>query len=357
MEDYKLNRKFQFLFPFLFIVGVFLLIFGFNDEETVFLNYSSNNSINYNVYLKDNAFFDEKFLPEGRTYIASLIDYIDVFFHYDVSYDRKLTGEYKYKCVALIRANKKDGDGYYWEKEYDLTKEKNIKIKDNENVSIDDNIKVDYGKYNEVINKFKKTYAVDTNAELKIIMKISNYSQVENFDTPVEYDSEMNLAIPLLEQSLEVSINKDVSNGNNAITLKEKSKKPAFLLFKVAGVALLIVSIIGFVHATKVNMEFKKLNLYELKLAGILDNYDSIIANVENMPDIKDFNRIDVSSFEELIDVYNEVRMPINYYQKKNESVFVIINDSIVWIYTLKKSNSTKRVDNNEKKKDNGKNK
>ena len=51
-----------------------------------------------------------------------------------------------------------------------------------------------------------------------------------------------------------------------------------------------------------------------------------------------------------MIDVYNEVRMPINYYQEDGNSIFIIINDSIIWIYTLKKDNSTKWVDDNEKK-------
>ena len=355
MKNYKLNKKLQFLFPFLFIAGIVLLIKGFNDNEIVSLNYKEDNYITYKVFLKENNFFDSRYLPEGRTYIASLIDYIDINFHYDVSYDRKLTGECKYKYVALVRANKKNGGGYYWEKEYDLTKEQTVDIKNNVNVSIDDNVKVDYSTYNKILSQFKKEYSVDTDAELKVIMRITNNSKLEKISTPVEINSEMNLTIPLLEQSLEVSINKDVSNANSAITLKEKSNRPAYTIFKITGFILLIIPILGFINVTKINRKFKKKNLYELKLDNILNNYDSIIANTKNMPDIKGFNRIDISTFEELIDVYNEVRMPINYYQKENESIFIIINDSIVWIYTLKKNNSTKWVDNNEKKENNRK--
>ncbi len=357
MKSYKLNKIFQFLFPFLFVFGIVLLYFGLNNKETIYLNYSENNSINYNVFLKENAFFEEPFLPEGRTYIASLIDYIDIFFHYNVSYDYNLSGKYKYKYVALLRANKKDGGGYYWERDYDLTDEKVLNLNNSSVLSINDNVKVEYSKYNEILSKFRKEYAVDTNAELKVIMKITGYSTVENIGKPVELSSEMNLTIPLLEQSLEVGINKDVSNAHNAIALEEVSNSPIYLLFKVLGITLLVFSTLGFIYVTILNIRYKKANIYELKLESILNNYDSIIANVENMPETTGFNRIDVSTFEELIDVYNEVRMPINYYQKKNESVFIIINDSIVWIYTLKKSDSKKRVDNNEKKKDARKNK
>ena len=177
MKNYKLNKKFQFLFPFLFIIGIILIIFGFNDKKVVDLNYTENNSIKYNVYLKENKFFDTPYLPEGRTYIASLIDYIDIFYHYDVLYNRKLTGVFKYKFVAQVRANKKEGSGYYWEKEYDLTKEKTIDIQNNVNVSIDDNVQVKYSTYNEILNNFKKEYGVNTDGELKVIKKISNNSK------------------------------------------------------------------------------------------------------------------------------------------------------------------------------------
>ena len=82
MKKYKLNKKLQFLFPFLFLIGIFITIVGFNDKKVINLTYTQDNSIHYNVYLKENNFFENKYLTEGRTYISSLIDYIDVSFHY-----------------------------------------------------------------------------------------------------------------------------------------------------------------------------------------------------------------------------------------------------------------------------------
>lgn len=350
MKNYKINKKFQFLFPFLFIIGIILIIMGFNDKKIIDLKYKENNDIKYNVYLKDNQFFDTPYLPEGRTYIASLIDYIDVSFHYGIEYSRKLTGNYKYKIVALVRANKKEGSGYYWEKEYDLTEEKTIDIKNNVNVNIDNNIKVQYSKYNEILNEFKKEYGVNTDGELKIIMKINNNAKFEKVKEPVKINSEINLTIPLLEQALEVAINKDTSNISNNLSIKEKSNRPTYLIFKITGPILIIVSILGFIDVTKTNIIFKRKNLYDIKLDSILTSYDSVIANIKNMPDLNEFKKIETNTFEELLDVYNEVRMPINYYKEENKSTFIIINDSIVWIYILKKD-TMKWVDSNEKEK------
>ena len=71
-----------------------------------------------------------------------------------------------------------------------------------------------------------------------------------------------------------------------------------------------------------------------LELDKILKNYDSIIANIKNLPDISSYKTIEVDKFEELLDVYNEVRMPINYYQEKTgkESIFIIIIYSCIHV-------------------------
>ena len=182
-------------------------------------------------------------------------------------------------------------------------------------------------------------------------MKIENNSKFDKIDEPILVNSEMNLTIPLLEQALEVGINKDTSSNNNVLTIKEKSDRPAYLIFKITGIILTITSILGFIDVTKTNIVFKKKNLYELKLDNILTSYDSIIANIKTLPNMEGFKIIEVSSFEELLDVYNEVRMPINYYQGDTESIFIIINDSMVWKYILKKD-TMKWVDSNEKKND-----
>ena len=352
MKNYQLNKKLQFLFPFLLIIGIILIIMGLNDKKMVNLSYEESNKINYNVYLKDNPFFNTPYLGEGRTYIASLIDYLDIFYHYDISYNRKLTGTYKYKYVAIVRANKKDTAGYYWEKEYDLTEEKTANIKNNINVSIDDNVKVKYSTYNEILNEFKKTYGISTDGELRVVMKISYNAKFKEVNRPVNITSEIGLSIPLLEQALDVSIVKDAAHDNNILSFEEKSDRPAFTIFKVTGVILIIVSILGFIDVTKTNLIFKKYNLYEIELDNILKKYDSIIANVKEKTNINDFKKIEVNTFDELLDVYNEVRMPINFFKDKsnNESLFIIINDNIAWLYILKKNNTVKWDDNHEKK-------
>ena len=338
MKKYKASKLFQFLFPFFFIIGIVIVYFGFNDRKIVNLGYKEDNSVKYNVYLKKNDFFEEPYLGEGKTYIASLIDYIDVSFHHDITYDKNFNGDSTYKLVAVVSANKPDANGYYWQREYNLSEEKEVKIHDKNRIVIDDNVKVNYSLYNDILAKFKKEYSLTTDGELKIVMRINSKAKFYEIKEPVDSKSEINISIPLLEQALDVSINKDVSNDRATISFVEANNSPIYLIMKIIGTIFIIFSIAGFVVVTKAAKDFKMNNLYLLKLNKILKNYDGIIANAKSLPDIKGFKVVEISTFEELLDVYNEVRMPINCYQERNRTTFIIINDTTAWIYILRKS-------------------
>lgn len=340
MKRKKMNKVFQFLFPFFFAIGIILIVLGINDYKIVNLKYQEDNNIKYKVFLKENNFFDTPYLEENRTYIASLIDYIDIDFHYNLKFNMPINGDYKYKYVATVMANKNDSEEYYWKKEYDLSEERTGSIENNSILTLDDNIKVDYSKYNQILNDFKQQYPVASNGSLKISMVVNSSSKIDLMEEPVVVSSEINLLVPLLEQTIEASINKDAQNISDVVAIKEKSKDFKYVIYKILGFLLAFISVFHIVLAYIYNLSDKKESAYDIKLKKILKNYDSIIANVNNKPVVTGLKKIEVSDFDELLDVYNEVRMPINYYQdeKKEISMFLILNDTIVWYFELKKS-------------------
>lgn len=349
MKKYKINKMLQIFFPFLLIAGIFLIYLGFQNKKNVLINYDENSNITYNVYLKNNNFFDTPYLTEGRTYIASLIDYIDIHYHYDIKYDMNFSGKTTYKLVAVVSANKQDGEGYYWQKEYDLSEEKEAVTSNNSRLVIDDTVKVNYSKYNDILDKFKREYNISTSGELKVYMKINGAYKFSNVSKLVNNDSELNISIPLLEQSLEVSINKDTENSKDAVSFTEVDTSLKYLMLKLVGILIIMYSVLGFIKATRIVRKIKDHNGYALELENILTKYDAIIANVKKLPSLASFKVIEVSTFDELLDVYNEVRMPINCYRTKTESRFVIINDDTAWIYKLRNLSLSEREKSYEK--------
>ena len=336
MKKYKINKMLLIFFPFLFIVGLLLIYLGFQNKKTVQVNYVENNNITYNVYLKENTFFDTPYLTEGKTYIASLIDYIDIHYHYDIKYDMIFSGKTTYKLVAVVSANKVDSEGYYWQKEYDLSDEEEVKTTNNDRLIIDDTVKVKYSTYNDILDKFKREYNINTSGEIKVYMRINGSYKFSNLNKTVNNNSELNISVPLLQQALDVSINKDVKNDRDTVSFVETFKNPKYFILKILGLLIALYSVLGFLKATRIVRKIKDHNQYALELENILSKYDSIIANVKKLPSLTGFKIIEISTFEELLDVYNEVRMPINCYRTKSESKFVIINDETAWIFKLK---------------------
>ena len=303
------------LISLVFLVGLVLLLYGLLSKDYIDIRYVENNKVNYKVYLKDNNYFETDYLGENRTYIASLIDYIDIDYNYVITYDKLVSGNYRYYIKATILANKPEGEGYYWRKDFQLTEPKKVNIKDLQSYAVVENIKVDYDKYNQILNSFKKEYSMQTDGELIISLVVESTTTGKEYTDEIKVDSDLSLSIPLLEQTVDASIQKDAISKDKTLSMLDNSRKIFYIIMK------------------------SKKNLYRTKLNKILHNHDSIIANVNTLPDLDELNVIDVQTFEELIDVYNEVRMPINYYQDNRRyiSTFMIINDGIAWVYKFNK--------------------
>ena len=100
---------------FFFVVGIFITIKGFNDFEIKKLSYTQNCDLDYKVYLKPNAYFDTNVLGKDKTYITTLIDNIEAFYNYRVTFSETLSGEYSYYVTATMKAEKEMKT--YWTKE------------------------------------------------------------------------------------------------------------------------------------------------------------------------------------------------------------------------------------------------
>ncbi len=320
-------------------LGSFCIVRSVNNKKIITLNYQENNNIDYKVYLKENNFFDEKYMEKGKTYITSLIDYIKIDYSYNIKFDQEVNADYTYQIKAKIEANKTDNEAEnYWEKEYVITEENKGSIKNKTNLSINQSVNVDYNKYNNILKDFKNSLGL-TNSDgiLKVYLEVKEKINGEEIETPI--NSKMILRLPLSQLAIEATIESDVNNRTNEIRKVVEEKNPAIILIGVIGVILLLMSI-TFIWILIRNKKIYSINnRYELELKKILTTYDSIIVNVEEKPSLEDYNVIQVESFEELIDAHSEIRMPINYYKGVNYSSFILLNDKSAWEYDLVKNN------------------
>ena len=332
----------------IFIIIAFVSLFlslalfklGTSDFKNSDIKFNESSTADYKVYLKENNFFEEPYLGKDQIYISSLIDYIDIAFNYNIDFEKKLSGEYKYYIKGIISATQLNNkNNSYWEKEYILSEEKEVIYKDLDKIHLDTNIKVDYQKYNDLLLDFKKAYNLSVDGRLKIVLEVENELQDETKDESFEKKSNVMVSIPLTKAAIEVPIEITSSSGvGDLVSKKANNNNIVYTACKALALSLFILSAIIFVKViVEMIKEKEKDGKYKNELRKILKNYDSIIVNTKNVLNISELNIIDVDSFNELIDAHNEVRQPINFTEDNFGATFILINDKTVWRYVLRK--------------------
>lgn len=324
------------------ILSFFVLKKGFNDKQVVNINLNEQSNVDYKVYLKENKYFEGKFLTKDNAnnnmyFITSLIDYVDLDFSYNLKFDKKVSGVASYYVKAVVEANKlNDASGKYWSKEYNLTDIKTVTTNDNA-IDIKENVAVDYDKYNNLLTGFKQQYGLSVDGLLKIILVVDNKLLNEDLTNDINRKQEVTFSIPLSQLAVQATVNSSNDITNDTISEINRVTSIKYVFFKVFGLLFVAVDVLFMMGLSNSIQKYKLHNLYNITLKKILSSYDSIVVDVKNKLDTSNYDVAYVKSFEELLDAHNEVRMPINFYESETKSSceFYLINDKFAWVYRL----------------------
>ena len=225
------------------ILEILFSFFTFREGKTIRYAYKENNEVNYKVFLKENKYFDSPYLEKGKTYITSLIDYINAEFTYNVDFTSKVTGDLNYQLVAEINADKEKSEvGTYWTKQYELTESKSSSITNEKSHSIKVSEKIDYNKYNDLMTEFIEDFKVQTESTLKISLLVKGNVKVDGSKENMEVDSEISLTVPLSKLAIEGKIDVLNNNAEKEIVKKVTHSEQAKKVFKtLLGVNTLIL--------------------------------------------------------------------------------------------------------------------
>lgn len=301
-----------------------------------YINYQEKNSVDYKVYLKENDFFEEPYLEEGKAYITTLIDYLDITFNNKVSFADKTSGSYTYYVKGTILATKpEESNVKYWEKEYILSDVKTVNYLDETNITNSNSVNIDYQKYNDLLLEFRQNYKIAFDGSLLIELVFEN-NIVKEGQTFSE-KSISSLSIPLTQATIEVPVLLDETERTKTLELKNDNEE-TLVRYKTAVTIYIGVLAFEVFMLSFRTRKIKDKNSYEEKLKRIMKEYDYIMVNLNTPINLRDMNVIEVSEFSELIDAHSEVRQPINCKQYKSKTEFVLINDKVAWRYVLEEN-------------------
>lgn len=302
-----------------------------------YLSYSENTNVDYKVNLKKNNYYQVDKLPSGMTYIANLIDNIEVNFNYLFESTKPVDYDSTYYVEAITRVyGDKTKSTILFEKSEVLLD--NVKVNKSaiRKQEIDEKIKVDYAHFNQFVLDFKTDYALSSESEVIIVLHVKSDASNSNYGS-VNQDSKASLRIPLTLQTIGIKIDKDNINNNKVLFEKFNINNDnmlyviGFFVCSILDIILMLCLIFKFIKSSK------RVSFYVKEKNRILKEYDLIIANVTSEIDTSNYQLINVESFSELVDIHDNIGVPILYYEEKKDNLcyFSIIKDNVLYRYKL----------------------
>lgn len=327
----------------LFIVISIFSIHGALENENVLL-YDIKGNIDYKVYLKENNFYKDPYLGKNMTYITSLIDYIDMTFNYNFDINEKSNIDYIYTISANLVITPEDNSKVLFNEKYILLTDKvskqNVGL---EGQSIKETIKLDFNYYNDLANKFKSTYGVNCNCKLVLDLTVDLNGEDLNYGAQFNSSNNMQIAYTLAKKQV------DITSDSASIDISEKIDTQSEGIIKnkvlfIIGILFIVASIVVTIILIKIINKFKyRKDSYTRYVEKILSNYDRAIVETQYLPNLENYEVIQINKFNELLDVRDTLRLPIIYSPIEDKSsCFYIKHEDVIYMHYVESKSLAK---------------
>ena len=336
-----------FIIVFCFITAFFLLHlyvdYNKNKNDKLVYSYNINQDVEYSVNLYDNSFIDDDTVGSNELYISELIKDININYNFDYSATKSADIKFKYKILGTIngtyQGTNNSEHGSVWSKEYILSDEVE-KHYDSKNFFINHNVVLDFPIYKKEVEAFRKKFGMSLTTKMNIdfIVEISGHVDEKEFESK----KIINLSFPLGVQAFSITEDYEKSISENVLT---KTDRKLFIFANIPVIiSLFTISVALFIIFFKKIFNYVEKNEYTRKLEKILKTYDDFIIEIASPINIDDYEIIEVKGIDEMIDLEEELRIPINFYEHipNYYGEFTLIHNNIVYRYIIEQKKEDK---------------
>jgi hypothetical protein len=341
---YRKNRE-KWIFTQAVIVVVLTLavlisaIVSIQLESKYYIGYTEGGSIDYNVFLKENEFYEEEHLGKNQSYVASLIDRIIADFSYEIDMDTEgVNYRYSYTIKSKLEIVDKTSDVAIFNPEKVLVSEQNKSQSSSSRLKINEIVVINYDEYNDVANSFLETYDL-TNTESNIIvtLEVDVLSDCSAFAGSAVDTYKSELRIPLTTKTVNIKMTSAVPDAEAKMIActrgagSEVFKTTAIVLGVVD--ALMVLLLVAFIYLTRTPDV-----TYTARVKKILSQYKSYIQKIRNLFEMQSYQVIVVDTFDEMLEIRDTIQAPILMYENEDKTCtkFIIPTDSkLLYIYQI----------------------
>ena len=327
------------LMVFTLILSLGMIYYALNNTNKESISYTQNGNVDYKVCLKENNFYSQNCLDKKMSYVSSLIKNVGLTFNYDLNTSEQLNVKTEYEVTAKLVISNAENTSKYFEQKYilqDKTSEGISQI--NNEYKISKNIDIDYDYYNTIASAFKSQYGVETNSYIEVSFQVFHTNK-ENEDIRVPSPSPVILNIPLSQKSININMTASGVNKQETQNIESSIFTLNNIICLFIGIIALIICLISSLKIAKMLTLIKeKKNNYDKFIEKILREYDRLIVETSTLPKFNKYFLTKVNSFGELIDVRDNLRLPIMYYEvaKHQKCHLYIIDNKNLYLLTVK---------------------
>ena len=349
------------------ILSISFLYIYVSKSRNYSVSYDETSNVDYKVYLKANDFFDEKYLGLESKYIASLINYIDANFKYQISMKEKnVNYKYSYRIEAKVEVSEPKSTKPLYSKTTELLKVDDKSASSKENVTINENLNINYNNYNDLIKQFVSIYKLDDiSSTLTVSMFIDVVGSCEDFASDSNNESVVSLVIPLTTKTVGIDIkNNLIEASDNVIVCNDSS--PLTVIYAIVSVLILVVDGYFIYKMVKYIIHTRTAEtIYDIELKKILNYYHSYIQRIRNNIDLKNGNMLQIDnnviykgcqyfkleSFNDMLEIRDSLNAPIlmSTNDTNTATYFIIldVNNKAVYTYGLRVTDIKKQMKRN----------
>ena len=307
------------------------------------MHYSETSNLDYKVYLKKNSFYTEQYLGKDQMYIASLIDYINTDFDYTFTSDENIGLEYNYYIEDAVQVNDVNGTKIF-EKKENILNNKRFKSVNNNTFKVDENIKINYTKYNNIAKDFINEYGITADSKLVVSLYVNLQGEHAEFDEKINNNAVMKLEVPLTNKMVKVGMDYDLSNSADAVLQYRSTVINNPVIFNIT-IVLAVLDILAIVVIVLILIKQRDPSVkYDKRLKYLIREYreylteTAITERAEDLMQTRSLRIEMVKTFEGLITIANRNNKEILFHEERpgEEAIFYILTDRTGYIYILR---------------------
>lgn len=300
--------------------------------------YNVRQSVNTEVKYLDNSFFPNGPGPNNAAYVKDLTDSItaDFYYAFETNEDASLTYTYDVKARVLGKHAERGDETKsvnVWSQEYQLAQPVTL-TESTRKVTIEPSVEVPFAQYKDTIEQFKTALTVPINSELVVEATIRMNGTIG--DIPFEDKRVMSATAPLDQQAYTLAVKYDKEDTKPVVAEGEQDNREQWLRYVTIGAVVAMVLGVGLVGFGFRKQIFK--TPYQRELERIYRYHDGIIIKARQPADIEGKRIVPVLSFDDMLNLEEELKSPIVASPAGSEATqFIIIHSDIAYMYTLGK--------------------